>query len=239
MILINFDAHSDATSLPDLGGDIHERIQSYSWLCPLMPQPFSRYIWVVPGLMDEEYRDWAESELQREMSRGPVVERFSEAGGSIADYTDVTDLQGLADLNLSEPVVVSIDLDFFTPRPEYKEDLVKVLQWVETIEDLQAVTVAISPVYLPKDENWMYEMLEVLFENALKRPNWLIMFEPFIDRGRETSRWALEMEADGLRVPRLDVTRAPSSLMNLWKLNRDRISVNVEADSWEALLDRP
>jgi len=238
MTLINFDAHSDATSLPNLGGDIEERIQSYSWLCPLMPRPFSQYIWVVPGLLDEEYQAWAESELQREMSRGPVVERFSENGGTIASHTEVVDLPGLRRLNLSDPVVVTIDLDFFTRRTEYGEDLVHILRWTGEIENLQAVTIAISPVYLPEDQGWMYEMLETLFGEALRHQDWSIQFEPFIDRGRETSRWALEMEADGRGIPRLDVTSAPPSLVRLWKANRKRISVENETDTWEALLDR-
>ncbi|PIE04791.1 MAG: hypothetical protein CSA76_02375 [Spirochaetales bacterium] len=238
MLLVNFDAHSDATSLPNLGGPLSERIQSYSWLSPLMPEPFSQYLWVVPGLMDDEYKAWAESELQREMSRGPVVERFRKHGGSIASHTDLADFPGLADLNISDPVVVSIDLDFFTRRSRYREDLIAVLRWTAELESLQAVTVAVSPVYLPEDPNWMYQMLETLFEEALRNRNWSIRFEPFIDRGRETSRWALEMEAAEREVPRLNISEAPPSLIRLWALNKKRISVEFKTDSWKALLDR-
>ena len=187
--------------------------------------------------MDEEYRAWAEAELQEEMSRGPVQERFFENGGTIASHTDVIDLSGLEKLNFHDQVVVSIDLDFFTSRPRFREDLIKILWWVSEIDHLLAVTVAISPVYLPEDKNWMYETLEILFSEALQHSEWAIEFEPFINRGRETSQKALEMEAFGMSVPRLDVTEAPESLIKLWKSNQDKISVHRETASWEALLN--
>lgn len=203
----------------------------------MIPETVFRYVWVVPELLDDDARQFYESEVTREMGRGEVMSRMKIFGGGTDDYVVITDLPGLTNSLDSEPTVVSIDLDFFAKRPDAEEDLRAVMALVAELENLKAVTVAVSPVYLPGEE-WMFSLMEVMFEESVRYPEWQVQFEPFIDRGHETSRRALMLESQNRPVPELDVCRAPDSLVDIWRSQGKRIRVDVDTEAWEALLHR-
>ena len=138
--LIHFDAHSDASAIFDSDnvrerlrrvGSLEERrnlldqwrktgaIQCYDWIEPLMPAPISRMIWVPgPTLSKTSATERQEKAVRQFDGHLEAAPRQSQSFRERCRVLGFDQLSG--QLKDGEPVVVTIDLDYFADIPAGK-----------------------------------------------------------------------------------------------------------------------
>ena len=255
--LILFDAHSDASGIFDsdkirdtlrnvaspqdrqalldrwrhAGG-----VQCFNWIEPLMPAPIARVIWVpAEKLSAPEIR-------KRTQEATALLDGHLEASprksGSLHESYVVFDFDNLDKrLNPNQPLVVTIDLDYFAGLSVTEQEIAFARIWNFVIErrNLRAVTFAISRPYL-KDENEAYRLLKLAVTSALSLPTAQIQFEPFLSVANDHSNLAKELMAKGEKLPVFDLAQAPQELWARILTERQRILVRHDAARWQQLL---
>lgn len=255
--LVHFDAHSDASGIFDSDkvrerlrrvASLEERrellerwreqgaIQCYNWIEPLMPSPISRMIWVRDGTVAKDRRrtlhDKAAAQFDGHLEAAP------RAAGSLRDRCRVVGLDQLqAELGETQPVVVTIDLDYFadTPANQRAREFERVWKFVTGCRNLHAVTIALSRPYLKGDEQ-ANDLLRLALAASLSLPTATIQFEPFAKVGNDRSRRAREFQKRHEEVPALNLAKAPEELRALLLANRARIAVRADRAAWEKQL---
>jgi len=140
---------------------------------------------------------------------------------------------------IDEPVVVSIDLDYFAAAgggEEVRKRLSGILDRVLELSNLQAITFSISRPYLSTEAQahlLLYEALRYL----VRVVNADIRYEPFADTGEDRSERAKEFYRQRLQPPRYELESAPAVLRTLLLQNASRIAVSEQSGRWEALLE--
>jgi hypothetical protein len=253
--LIHFDAHSDASAIFDSDklrerlrrvASVEERrqllerwreagvIQCFNWIEPLMPAPISRVIWVArkahsqAGAWEREAHDQLDGHL----------EAAPRASGSFRRRYQVAHFGSLrAQLKQGEPVIVTIDLDYFADVPANRRaaEFERVWKFVSECRNLRAVTIAISRPYLKSDEQ-ANDLLRLALAASLSLPTAMIEFEPFEKVGNDRSLRAREFQERNEPVPVFSLTNASENLRALLLANRDRIAVRTQTTAWEEQL---
>jgi hypothetical protein len=255
--LIHFDAHSDASAHFDSDklrerlrrvGSLEERrqlleqwrqtgvIQCFNWIEPLMPAPISDVIWVhgrtVTKTKARAFQDEAVEFLDGHLEAAP------RASGSFQERCKVVGLDQLqTGLKEEDPVVITIDLDYFADVPANARatEFERVWKFVSGCRNLRAVTIAISRPYLADDAQ-ADSLLRLALAASLSLPTATIQFEPFEKVGNDRSLRAQEFRAAQQEVPAFAVANASENLRALLLANRERITVRTDAAAWQKLL---
>ncbi len=255
--LLLFDAHSDASGIFDSDkirdalrnvASLHDReslldrwrqagvVQCFNWIEPLMPAPIANVIWV-PGenLSPSESNDFAR---QATALLDGHLEAAPRKSGSLRESYTVSGFHNLAKrLKPSEPLIVSIDLDYFSGLPAGKQEAVfnRIWEFVIQLQNLRAVTIAISRPYL-KDDGEAYRLLRLVLDSALSLPITQIEFEPFLQVGNDRSNLAKKLIVKGEKTSLFDPAQTPQELRARILSERERILVRQDTARWQELL---
>lgn len=255
--LILFDQHSDATAVlnsdvirdaldgRDGPGDAETHfadwkkrgvIQSFNWIEPLLPNPINGVTWIPGEHLTPQELEAKQGEIARHVNAHE--EAFPRASGNLASLFTVRDFARQKEVaSFDGPVVVSIDLDYFSDVPDQERELrfSELVDYAMSIRPLKAVTIAISRPYLKSDEQ-----ADALFFVALKHfskiINANIYFEPFALNGPDRSELAKSLYRKKLPVPSYDARKALSRLVSLILQDPSRIVVTHERRRWDELL---
>jgi hypothetical protein len=257
--LIHFDAHSDASGIFDsdkirdgIRNVVSTRdrealldrwrhaggIQCFNWIEPLMPAPIAKVIWV-PA--EELSADEAGKRRQAAVALlDGHIEAAPRKSGSLRGSYVVSDFDTLKKhLNSTQPLVVTIDLDYFAGLSVEKQEaaFARIWNFVTERPNLRAVTFAISRPYL-RDEDEAYRLLRLALTSALSLPTAQIQFEPYLTVANDHSKLAKELMTRGEKVPVFELAHVPSDLQARILSERHRIVVRHDTERWQELLGR-
>jgi Bacterial capsule synthesis protein PGA_cap len=255
--LILFDAHSDASGIFDSGKirdalrnvasrQVREAlldhwrskgvVQCFNWIEPLMPTPIAQVIWVPSEKLSEtEIRKHAQ---QATAFLDGHLEAAPRKSGSLRGSYVVSDFQSLErHLDPNQPVVVTIDLDYFAGLRAAEQEAAFARIWNFVIErpNLRAMTFAISRPYL-KNADQAQRLLKLALASALSLPTAQIEFEPFLTVPNDHSDLAKKLIAKGEELPVFEVAQASQELRARILSESKRISVRHDAARWRELL---
>lgn len=256
-VLVLVDAHSDATAASRsdelrrglrrvISGEERRarvdswrqsgRLQAYNWIEPLMPRPLERVVWIAaPKLHELEKRRLA---TEARESLDGRMEFEARASGSLAARWTVTDSSGMGRLfPLPIPVVLSLDLDYFTLLPEHEAAQEMELIWAEALRWplLRAVTVAISRPW-QKDDAQAARLLSEFLKLAGDSRGARLSIEHRTRVGEpDDSLRARELAERGLPVPRWQWKDTPALVAARLALMDGRIDVWSEDAEWAEL----
>jgi hypothetical protein len=255
--LILFDAHSDASGIFDSDkirdalrnvGSTPDRealldrwrhtgaVQCFNWIEPLMPAPIAKVIWVPAEKLSTP-------EIGKRTQDATAlldghIEAAPRKSGSLSESYVVSDFDSLEQhLDPNQPLVVTIDLDYFAglSAPEQETAFARIWNFVIERPNLRAVTFAISRPYL-KSEDEAQRLLELALTAAFSLPTTQIEFEPFLTVANDHSNLAKELMAKGEKPPEFDLARAPQYLRARILAEHQRIVVRHDATRWHQLL---
>jgi hypothetical protein len=257
-----FDAHSDASAIFNSdairaairSADVEKndrfrtwresgKIQCYNWIEPLMPRPFAQVIWVPPQTLDPGQVFHIENQcrlfLDAHEEVCPRLEHNLSHGYSVAGLAQLKSQLPALD-RADQPMVVSIDLDFFARmadtdlEPRFKEVFLLVL----TIKNLAAVTFSISTPYL-RDAGQAERLLNLALDYSCRIANADIEFEPFATTGPDTSIRANELRSANLPVPKVTLDQLSRSTRNALVCRAERLTVTDQPERWRQFLTTP
>ncbi|PYK10758.1 MAG: hypothetical protein DME65_08940 [Verrucomicrobia bacterium] len=255
--LILFDAHSDASGIfdsdkirnalrnvasPQDRQALLDRwrsngtVQCFNWIEPLMPAPIARVIWVPAEKLSP-------AEIQQRAQEATVLldghlEAAPRRSGSLRESYVVSDFDNLEKrLNPNQPLIVTVDLDYFAGLSVTEQETAFARVWNFVIErsNLRAVTFAISRPYL-KNEDESYRLLRLALTAALWLPTAQVEFEPFLTVANDRSNLAKQLMLKGEKLPAFDVEQAPQELRTRILSERQRVFVQHDTMRWEQLL---
>jgi hypothetical protein len=255
--LILFDAHSDASGIFDsdkIRGalrtvaspkDRHAlldrwrsdgTVQCFNWIEPLMPAPIAKVIWVPAEKLSS-------AEVHKRTQEATALldghlEAAPRKSGSLRESYVVSDFDTFEKhLNPNQPLVVTIDLDYFGGLLAAEQERAFVQIWNFVIErrNLRAITFAVSRPYLKGDAE-AYRLLKLALSAALSLPTAQIEFEPFLKVANDHSNLAKQLMAHGEKLPAFDLAQAPQKLRARILCERQRIVVRHDAARWQQLL---
>lgn len=255
--LILFDAHSDASGIFDsdrIRGalrniaslEVRQRllgrwrsegaVQSFNWIEPLMPAPIAKVIWVPAEKL-------APAEIRERTQRATALldghlEAAPRMCGSLRQSYVVSDFEHLEKhLALSEPLIVTIDLDYFAGLSPAEQQLKFARIWGFVIErpNVRAMTFAISRPYLTSDDE-AQRGLKLALTSALTLPTAQIELEPFLTVANDHSNLAKQFMVKGEELPAFNVAQAPQELRARILSEREHITVRHDGARWQRLL---
>jgi hypothetical protein len=255
--LILFDAHSDASGIFDSDKlraalrNVPSResrrtlldrwrnegaVQCFNWIEPLMPAPVARVIWVpAKKLFPPEISKHAQ---EATALLDGHLEAAPRKSGSLRESYVVSDFDGLQKhLNPTEPLVATIDLDYFAGLPvaEQAAGFDRIWNFVIEQPNLRAITLAISRPYL-RDEDEAYRLFKLALTAALSLPTAQIEFEPFLSVANDHSNLAKELMVKGEKLTAFDLAKVPQELRALILSEGQRIVVQHDPGRWRQLL---
>jgi poly-gamma-glutamate capsule biosynthesis protein CapA/YwtB (metallophosphatase superfamily) len=255
--LVLFDAHSDASGIFDSdkiraalrnassGQDrqtLLDRwrsegaVQCFNWIEPLMPAPIAKVIWVPAEKLSPAEICGRTQEATAFLDGH--LEAAPRKSGSLRESYVVTDFEDLeTHIDPSQPLIVTIDLDYFAgvPAAEQATAFARIWEFVIERPNLRAVTFAISRPYLESEDEGQ-RLLTLALTSALSLPTAEIEFEPFLTVANDHSNLAKKLLAKGEKLPAFDVARAPQELRARILSERKRISVRHDTVRWGQLL---
>jgi hypothetical protein len=255
--LILFDAHSDASGIFDsdkIRGALRNVaspqdrqalldrwrgqgvVQCFNWIEPLMPAPIAKVIWVpAEKLSTSDIR-------KRSQEATALLDGHLEAAprrlGSLRQTYVVSDFNNLEkQLNPNEPLIVTIDLDYFAGLSASEQETAfgRIWDFVIGQRNLRAITFAISRPYL-RNEDEANRLLKLALTAALSLPTAQIDFEPFLTVANDHSNLAKKLMVKGERVPAFDLAQAPQDVRARILSERQRIVVRHDTARWQQLL---
>jgi hypothetical protein len=255
--LLLIDAHSDASEI--LGSDSIRQaimeaagsgqldslvgrwrrngtIQAFNWIEPLLPHPVSKVWWIPADSLPAAGIERRQQEVRQEIDAHEAV--YARRDGDLSGKYEVTDLSHFPWNRIEEPVVASIDLDYFATAQSSDEIRLRIggiLDRVLQLPNLQAITFSISRPYLTSQAQAHLLLFEAL-RYAIRVVNADIHYEPFADTGEDRSEMAKEFYRQRLQPPRYELESAPGVLRTLFLQNASRIAVSEPSGRWEALL---
>lgn len=211
------------------------RIQAYNWIEPLMPSPVAEVYWMPPAALVEAA---GAEELRRNAAdhidgRAELDERNEEEMGDRFRVVRSWEEMPAGD---DMPWLATIDLDAFASSDNPVEDLRAAWSRVLALHDLRAVSICVSRPWQPDDAR-AFALLEEAMRLALATHPAHVSFEPLMPEGPDTSLMAESLSQLGKPVPRLDMRKAPASLLALLQAERARYDVVERTEEWDALLD--
>ena len=192
-------------------------LQAFDWILPLMPRPVATVIWVRPK----------ESLTRKELESVPT------------GYVVSTPESFESKLPPSLPVVVSIDLDFFSGRPatEQSSEFAKLWSKILQIPGLSAISFAISRPWLSDDAE-ASRLLLLAMHASLSLGHASIRFEPFGIEGPDRSEKAKTFYRERREPPRFDPVTVSPELRSLLMANASCLDVRLDPARWQDLLGR-
>ena len=257
MVLI--DAHSDASEIlgsdsirdkvaeaagQDDLGELVKRwraagaIQCFNWIEPLIPHPITKIWWVAGDHLTRGQIAAKQLEVTQEINAHEMA--LGRREGDFGGRYEVLDLNRFASLRLDQPVIVTIDLDYFgadTDAGAIRSKLDHILDTVLKLPRLKAITFAISRPYLPSSERASGLLYDAM-TSVTRVVNADIQFEPFAAVGEDRSERAKEFHRQKKEVPHYEMENAPSFLRTFFLQKSGRIEINTQKARWEALLRR-
>jgi hypothetical protein len=201
-----------------------------------MPAPIARVIWVpAKKLSAPEIRKRAQ---QATALLDGHIEAAPRKSGSLRESYVASDFDSLQKhLNPNQPLVVTIDLDYFAglSTVEQATGFAHIWNFVIELPNLRAITFAISRPYL-KDEDEAYRLLNLALTAALSLPTAQIEFEPFLRVANDHSNLAKELMVKGEKLPAFDLAQAPQELRARILSERQRVLVRHDTVHWQQLL---
>jgi poly-gamma-glutamate capsule biosynthesis protein CapA/YwtB (metallophosphatase superfamily) len=255
--LILFDAHSDASGIFD-SDKIRDTLRSlasrqdrqvlldrwrhagavqcFNWIEPLMPAPIAKVVWVPAEKLSA-------SEIRKRTEEATALldghlEAAPRKSGSLRESYLVSDFESLEKhLIPTEPLVVTIDLDYFAGLPAVEQEtaFARIWNFVSERPNLRVVTFAISRPYL-KSEDDAQRLLRLALTSALSLPTAQIEFEPFLTVANDHSNLAKKLMVKGEKLPAFDVAQAPQELRARILSESKRITVRHDVARWQQLL---
>jgi hypothetical protein len=201
-----------------------------------MPAPIARVIWVpAEKLSAPEIR-----ERTREATAllDGHLEASPRKSGPLRESYVVSDFDSLQKhFNPNQPLVVTIDLDYFAGLSvaEQATGFERVWNFVIEQPNVRGITLAISRPYL-KDADEAYRLLKLALTAALSLPTAQIEFEPFLTVANDHSNLAKKLMARGEKLPAFDLSQAPQELRARILSERQRIVVRHDSPRWQQLL---
>ena len=254
---ILFDAHSDASGIFDSDkirdalrnvASPQERqalldrwrrtgaVQCFNWIEPLMPAPIAKVIWVpAEKLSTSDIRKRAQ---QATALLDGHIEAAPRKSGSLRESYVVSDFDRLQkQLNPNEPLIVTMDLDYFAgvSAAEQETAFSRIWDFVIGQRNLRAITFAISRPYL-RNEDEANRLLKLALTAALSLPTTQIDFEPFLTVANDHSNLAKKLMVKGEKVPAFDLTQAPQDVRARILSEHQRILVRHDTARWQQLL---
>jgi hypothetical protein len=259
--LLLFDAHSDASPIFNSDAiriglrstvDLHAKedlfrnwresgkIQCYNWIEPLMPFPFARVFWIPPKSLDQTQIFQLQNQCRVFLDGHEEVCPRSEA--NLSRCYSVTDLRRLKEQLLrldsqAQPIVVSIDLDFFCNtadadlEPKFREIFLLAL----SIKHLAALTFSVSTPYLRNVEQ-IDRLLTLAIEYSCRVANAEIEFEPFAATGPDTSARAGQLKAATLPMPQLVLDELSATCRNRLLSRSEQLKVREQTVRWKEFI---
>ncbi len=241
--LVLVDAHSDA-SMAERSEEIREglrrvpspaaraaaveewrtagRIQAFNWIEPLMPRPLDHVLWLAsPGLTGHE-RAAAHADACGLLDGRLEVE--PRAAGSFAGRWTTVDLRRFRSWKPGpQPVILSIDLDFFTGmEPGKREEMFEMI-WEQAMgwPHLAGVAFSVSRPWLADDGE--ADALVTLACGAVARTRGAVLeIDASVDDRPDGSGKAASASA---AVPRWDAANASATLRGGWRALGDRLRI--------------
>src|SRR5262249_55547743 len=140
-------------------------------------------------------------------------------------------------LNPNEPLIVTIDLDYFASLSASEQETAFCRIWNFVIErrNLCAITFAISRPYLENDDE-AYRLLKLALTAALSLPTGQIEFEPFLTVANDHSDLAKKLMMKGEKPPAFKLAQGPQELRAQILSDCQRIVVQHDTARWKQLL---
>jgi hypothetical protein len=211
-------------------------IQCFNWIEPLLPHPISKVWWIPADSLTAQQIAQKQHEVATQINAHE--EAWSRTEGDFTGKYQVIDWQHFTPQTMADPVVVSVDLDYFASDPSFQQSRARldgVLKSILKIPNLQALTFSISRPYLASDAQ-----AQLLLHEALRYMahvvNAEIHYEPFMGTGEDRSEKAKEFYRKRMDVPRYQVENAPPCLRTLLLQNSSRIKVEGGREKWDRLL---
>lgn len=259
-LLVLVDAHSDATAVSrsdELRRDLRRvtsnedrrskveswrhsgRVQAYNWIEPLLPRPFEQVVWIAaPKLHELKKRRLVQEARDALDSR---IEFEPRAGGRLAERWLVEDSQALDGLFPDpRPVVLSLDLDYFTELPEEmaKQEMERIWAVALRWPLLRAVTVAISRPW-QRDEAQAALLTAEFFKLAGDSFGGRFHLEHRLRENEvDDSLRAQALAGEGKSVPRWNWQEVPASLAAQLAMLDERLRPWQQDDGWPQLKKR-
>jgi poly-gamma-glutamate synthesis protein (capsule biosynthesis protein) len=201
-----------------------------------MPAPIAKVIWVPAEKLPE-------TEIHKRLQEATALldghlEAAPRRSGSLRGSYVVSDFESLqGHLAPTEPLIVTIDLDYFAGLPAAEQATAFARIWNFVIErpNLRAITFAISRPYL-KSENEAQRLLTLALTSALSLPIAEIEFEPFLTVANDHSNLAKQLLVKGEKLPAFDIAQASEELRARILSERKSISVRHGTAQWRQLL---
>jgi poly-gamma-glutamate synthesis protein (capsule biosynthesis protein) len=150
----------------------------------------------------------------------------------------VSDVQTLKKhLAPNEPLIVTIDLDYFGGLPDAEQQLAFARIWNFVVErpNVRAITFSISRPYLSSDIE-AHRLLKLALSSALALPTAQIHFEPFLTVANDQSNLAKKLMAKGEKPPEFNIAQAPQELRARILSGAQQIMVGHDTARWQQLL---
>ncbi len=255
--LLLFDMHSDATAVSHSDKIryilkktyAHEKkelldrwrkngvIQCYDWIEPLIPHPFEKVIWIPKVHLSISERSKKLNKSRNQLNYFDMFQLRQDK--NIAKRYTVSDFQRLKKKKLLTPVVVSIDLDYFTGFGFHiaQQNIKKIIEYISAFPKLEAITVSISRPYLRSDAE-ANELLYLIFSELSLIHNVVFYFEPFFSTGVDRSERAEFFQKQNKPVPYFNLGKASDSLKNIIIQNGKKIFLTHNKKKWNLLFSQ-
>ncbi|MFC4994595.1 CapA family protein [Rubritalea tangerina] len=245
--LVLFDAHSDASAVDasdTIRKSLHKArsssarvasarewrerglIQPYSWIEPLMPKPIERVLWVPSGDPSQEEIEKLEAEARRHLDW--KLEVAPREAGRFGERFQVVRFADLKEMEIQGKLVVSVDMDSYTDCARRFDAH---WRWFIQQSKLETLTFAISRPWLKSDQQG-FQLLEQCLRKVFSARNIRVEYEPYRSDRFDRSERAREFISRGESVPRVSISEAPPSLVQVLLRHSSKIMVTTRRDEW-------
>ena len=231
LTLVLVDAHSDASAV-ERSEEIREqlrrvasleerarrveawrhsgRIQAYNWIEPLMPRPVAHVRWCPAPELSAQRLAELTSETVGSLDGRSEVER--RGAGSFASRWDTADLAA-DDWDISGPVLLAIDLDFFVgmDAEERTQSFERIWQLAMTWPGLRGIAFSVSRPWLTDDAE-ADALVAMAADAVLRTRGATLELDGRLDRSPDGSRRNKELSDSGRPVPRWTLEQASPAL---------------------------
>lgn len=196
------------------------RIQAFNWIEPLMPRPLDRVIWLAkPEMLADQRAEAAWDAVQGLDGRFGTEPRDT---GTFASRWEVVDAAGLKAWHPElTPVVLSIDLDFFTGMPDAPRRFEEIWETAMDWPGLAGVSIAISRPWL-KDTAEANFLVRLVVGTVARTRGAALEWDVSMDDRPDGSLKAGEIGEAGGVVPRWDMDRAEPWLRAILAMRNER-----------------
>lgn len=193
--LVLIDAHSDASAVPDSDRlraglrRVHSRaqrerrilawrregvLQPFNWIEPLMPRPIECVLWMARSKASAGGLEGLAADAREHLDSRVELGIMDREAGLLGQRFEVVEMEAewARHLPADQPILVSIDLDFFSGKPAMQQaaEFHGLWQAVLDLPDLRAVTFALSRPWLVDDEE-AQRLFAMAFEAAFRVAN--------------------------------------------------------------------